>query len=215
MNVLSQVIFGRYCPCDNNALVPNCHNANEVYHNYPCLPDVLLCCCWLWCISVSWPVSVTMRAVSGTSIGSLHPLVTGVPSWKSAGKGICHSPALNNNTSQPCSCWCFKCYHWWEETMNFCLQIWLESSEWPHTKLFLALVITIELWLPPRPQLARIYWVMYFNNHKQQPQFKWLLSFSWVFKIDLKLLMVYCCCPTAQILNTNWSSILSFEPPQH
>ena len=68
MNVLSQVIFGRYCPCDNNALVPNCHNANEVYHNYPCLPDVLLCW-WLWCISVSWPVSVTMRAVSGSSIG--------------------------------------------------------------------------------------------------------------------------------------------------
>ena len=159
MNVLSQVIFGRYCPCDNNALVPNCHNANEVYHNYPCLPDVLLCW-WLWCISVSWPVSVTMRAhvgdryqISGPSALWSLPW----PGWKSAGAMIGHSPALNNNTSQSCSCWCFKCYHWWEETMNFCLQIWLESSEWPHTKLFLALVITIEPWLPPRPQLAQIY----------------------------------------------------------
>ena len=37
--------------------------------------------------------------------------------------------------------------------MNFCLQIWLECSEWPHTKLFLALVITIEPWLPPQPSL--------------------------------------------------------------
>lgn len=139
---------------------------------------LMFCCAGDCGVSVypgqyQWPWEPCRGPVLGHS--TLWSLVW--PSWKSAGKGICHSPALNNNTSQPCSCWCFKCYHWWEETMNFCLQIWLESSEWPHTKLFLALVITIEPWLPPRPELARIYWVMSFNNNKQQPQFKWLLSF--------------------------------------
>ena len=142
MNVLSQVMFGRYCPCDNNTLVHNCHNANELYHNYPgCL---VFCCSWLWGRCV-W---VTMRARDQYQVSG-HSTLWSLPSWKSARTMICSRPALNNNTSQSCSCWCFKCYHWWEETMNFCLQIWLESSEWPHTKLFLALVITIEPWLPP------------------------------------------------------------------
>ena len=166
MNVLSQVKFGRYCPCDNNALVHNCHNANELYHNYHCLSRVLLLLIvmvGLVCISDHESRVGDRYQISGHS--ALWSLPR--PGWKSAGAMIGHSPALNNNTSQSCSCWCFKCYHCWEETMNFCLQIWLESSEWPHTKLFLALVITIEPWLPPQPQLAGIYWVMNFNNHKQ------------------------------------------------
>lgn len=129
---------------------------------------LVFCCSWLWWWG--WCVSVTMRAHVGDRYQiSGHSALWSLPwpGWKSAGAMIGHSPALNNNTSQSCSCWCFKCYHWWEETMNFCLQIWLESSEWPHTKLFLALVITIEPWLPPHRQLAGIYWVMNFNNHKQ------------------------------------------------
>ena len=86
MNVLSQVMFGRYCPCDNNTLVHNCHNANELYHNYPgCL---VFCCSWLWGRCV-W---VTMRArdqyqVSGHSTLWSLPY----PSWKSARTMICSS----------------------------------------------------------------------------------------------------------------------------
>ena len=112
-----------------------------------CAPD-----CDGWC--VSWPVSVTMRVMLETSIRyQVTPPSGHCLGWKFAGTMICCNPALNNNTSQSCSCGCFKCYHCGEETMNFCLQIWLECSEWPHTKLFLALVITIEPWLPPQPSL--------------------------------------------------------------
>ena len=98
MNVLSQVMFGRYCPCDNNALVHNCHNANELYHNYHCLSRVLLLLIvmvGLVCISDHESRVGDRYQISGHS--ALWSLPR--PGWKSAGAMIGHSPALNNNTS--------------------------------------------------------------------------------------------------------------------
>ena len=93
MNVLSQVMFGRYCPCDNNALVHNCHNANELYHNYHCLSRVLLLLIvMVGLVCISDHESPCRGPVS--DIRSLRPLVTAM-----AGLEIC----WRNDRPQSCS----------------------------------------------------------------------------------------------------------------